>query len=219
MATVLDLLVQQSPQLQELGRQFDREYGPGIRALQELFNREYGPGIRTLQDLGRLFDREYGPGIRALLDGAWDERLAAAVGRLETRAEGILDAPPEPELKTVEALSADMVAVIEAAPSEAREDTKTWLAWLLVFLVDAIAGDPAKEALRHALMQLLVVLLVLVTEPTLPTPPASAGPAAAGRTGTGVSAAGGADLARGLADRGPPGHCSEGRAAGRGADG
>ena len=189
MATVLDLLVQQSPQLQELGRQFDREYGPGIRALQELFNREYGPGIRTLQDLGRqfdreygpgirtlqdlgrLFDREYGPGIRALLDGAWDERLAAAVGRLETRAEGILDAPPEPELKTVEALSADMVAVIEAAPSEAREDTKTWLAWLLVFLVDAIAGDPAKEALRHALMQLLVVLLVLVTEPILPTPP------------------------------------------------
>ena len=87
-----------------------------------------------------------------LFGEAWDERLAAAVGRLETRAEGILAAPPEPELKTVEALSADMVAVIAAAPSEAREDTKTWLACLLVFLVDAIAGDPAKEALRHALI-------------------------------------------------------------------
>ena len=106
-----------------------------------------------------------------LFGEAWDERLAAAVGRLEARAEGILAAPPEPELKTVEPLSADMEAVIAAAPAEAREDTKTWLAWLLVFLVDAIAGDPAKEALRHALMKLLVVLLVMVTDPTLPTPP------------------------------------------------
>ena len=107
----------------------------------------------------------------SLFGEAWDERLAAAVGRLETRAEGILTAPPEPELKTVEALSADMGAVIEAAPAEAREDTKTWLTWLLVFLVDAIAGDPAKEALRHALMKLLVVLFVMITDPTLPTPP------------------------------------------------
>ena len=107
----------------------------------------------------------------SLFGEAWDERLAAAVGRLETRAEGILAAPPEPELKTVEALSADMGAVIEAAPAEAREDTKTWLTWLLVFLVDAIAGDPAKEALRHALMKLLVVLFVMITDPTLPTPP------------------------------------------------
>ena len=107
----------------------------------------------------------------SLFGEAWDERLAAAVGRLETRAEGILTAPPESELETVEALSADMGTVIEAAPAEARETTKTWLAWLLVFLVDAIAGDPAKEALRHALMQLLVVLLVMVTDQTLPTPP------------------------------------------------
>ena len=107
----------------------------------------------------------------SLFGEAWDERLAAAVGRLETRAEGILTAPPEPELKTVEALSADMGAVIEAAPAEAREDTKTWLTWLLVFLVDAIAGDPAKKALRHALMKLLVVLFVMITDPTLPTPP------------------------------------------------
>ena len=154
MATVLDVLLQQSPQLQEVGKQFDREFGPGIRALQEL---------------GRQFDREFGPGIRALLGGAWDERLAAAVGRLETCAEGIRAAPPESELKTVEALSADMAVVIEAAPAEAREDTKTWLAWLLVFLLDAIAGDPAKEALRHALMKLLAVLFVMVTDPTLPT--------------------------------------------------
>ena len=106
-----------------------------------------------------------------LFVGAWDEQLAAAVGRLETRAEGILAAQPEPELKTVEALSADMGAVIEAAPTEAREKTKTGLKWLLVFLVDAIAGDPAKEAVRQALMELLVVLSVMVTDPTLPTPP------------------------------------------------
>ena len=106
-----------------------------------------------------------------LFVGAWDERLAAAVGRLETRAEGILAASPEPELKTVEALSADMGAVIEATPTEAREKTKTGLKWLLVFLVDAIAGDPAKEAVRQALMELLVVLSVMVTDPTLPTPP------------------------------------------------
>ena len=102
---------------------------------------------------------------------AWDERWAAAVGQLETRAEGILAATPEPELKTVEALSADMGAVIEAAPAEAREETRTGLTWLLVFLVDALAGDPAKEAVRHALLELLVVLSVMVTDPTLPTPP------------------------------------------------
>ena len=94
---------------------------------------------------------------------------------METRAEGILAATPEPELKTVEALSADMGAVIEAAPAEAREKTKTGLTWLLVFLVDALAGDPAKEAVRHALLELLVVLSVLVTDPTLPTPPPAPG--------------------------------------------
>ena len=135
----MEVLVQQSPQLQELGRQLDREFGPSIRALDELrrqVDRKHGPGIRALlQELRR----QAAPGIRALeelskqaapvLKG--DERLAEAVGRLETRAEGSLAAPPEPELKTVEALSADMGTVIEAAPAEDREKTKTWLTWLL----------------------------------------------------------------------------------------
>ena len=119
---------------------------------------------RLLAEMPRLTPELFG--------GAWDERLAAAVWRFETRAEGILAAaPPEPEPKTIEALSADIGAVIEAAPATAREDTKTWLMGLLAFLVDALAGDPAKEALRDALMALLVVLSVMVTDPTLPTPP------------------------------------------------
>ena len=66
MATALEVLVQRSPQLQELGRQLDREFGPGIRALDELrrqIDRKYGPGIRAvLQELGK----QAAPGIRAL---------------------------------------------------------------------------------------------------------------------------------------------------------
>ena len=163
--------------LQELGRQFDREYGPGIRALQEQFNREYGPGIRALQELGRQFDREYGPGIRALLDGAWDERLAAAVGRLE-RAEEIIAAAPEPE-RAVEGLIADAETVREAAPPEAREGINKWVQLFWIYLAQKLILDPAldpalkqvMETAREMALCLAVVLVVITTEPTLPTPP------------------------------------------------
>ena len=164
--TVLDVLVKQSPQLQELtrqlapgiralqelGRQFDREYGPGIRALQKLgrqFDREYGPGIRALQ---RQLDRELGPGIQALqklvaqfqqspatqaavkavaqfqqspatqaalFGAAWDERLEAAVGRLE-RAEDIFADAADPK-RAVEVFAEDAATVKEAALPEAQE--------------------------------------------------------------------------------------------------
>ena len=46
MATVLDVLVQQSPQLQELGKQLDRELSPGIRALQEL-GKQASPALKA----------------------------------------------------------------------------------------------------------------------------------------------------------------------------
>ena len=147
--------------LVEQGRKIAAQFDPAQLAAQ--VEQTHKAASRLLAEMPQLTPE--------LFVGGWDERLAAAVGRLETHAEGILAAPPEPELKTVEALSADMGAVIEAAPAEAREKTKTCLTWFLVFLVDAIAGDPAKEAVRHALMELLVVLAVMVTDPTLPTPP------------------------------------------------
>ena len=54
----------------------------------------------------------------ALFGEAWDERLAAAVGRLD-RAEDIIAAAPEPE-RAIEALATDTDTVREAAPPEVR---------------------------------------------------------------------------------------------------
>ena len=235
MATVLDelvQLVQQSPQLQELGRQLDRELGPGIRALDELgrqFDRKYGPGIRALlQELTKqaspgiraleeltkqaspgmkaaaqaVVELQQSPGMKAaalaaerlvnspalktavlatgqlarmpplpltpeLFGAAWDERLEAAVGRLE-RAEDIIADAPEPE-RAVEDLVEDAATAQEAAPPEAKDEVDRRVWWFLLWLADRVRVDPALEGVRETVFQLIVVLLVGTALP-VPSP-------------------------------------------------
>ena len=115
----------------------------------------------------------------ALFGEAWDERLAAAVGRLD-RAEDIITAASEPE-RAVEALATDMDTVREAAPPEAREGVNKWVQWFWIYLAQKLVLDPAldpaleqaMEAAREMALRLVVVLMVITTEPTLPTPPPS----------------------------------------------
>ena len=65
-----------------------------------------------------------------LFGAAWDERLEAAVGRLE-RAEDIIADAPDPK-RAVEELAEDAATVQEAAPAEAQERVNTRLSWLRV---------------------------------------------------------------------------------------
>ena len=112
-----------------------------------------------------------------LFGAAWDERLAAAVGRLK-RAEDIIAAAPEPEL-AIEALATDTDTVREAAPPEARERINHWVQWIWIYLAQKLVLDPAldpaleqvMETAREMVLRLVVVLLVITTDPTLPTPP------------------------------------------------
>ena len=210
MATVLEVLVQQSPQLQELGRQLDelrrqvdREFGPGIRALDELrrqVDRKHGPGIRALlQELRK----QAGPSIRALEElskqatpvlkaGALaaeqlarlpplpltpelfskacdDERLQAAVGRLE-RADDVIAAAPEAE-RAVEELAEDATTVRDAARPEAQEGVNEWTRLFWSWLLGKVLLDPALEAARETVPMILVLLLVVTPPPdALPAP-------------------------------------------------
>ena len=120
---------------------------------------------RLLTEMPRLTPELFG--------GAWDERLAAAVGRLE-RAEDIVAAAPEPEL-AVEALARDTDTVREAAPPEAREWINKWIQvvrqGLGIYLAQKLVLDPAFEQAKEAVRALLVVLPMMFTNPTLPTPP------------------------------------------------
>ena len=108
-----------------------------------------------------------------LFGGAWNERVAEAVGRLE-RAQDIIRNAPEPE-RAVEELVKDAATVQEAAPSKARKGLNTWvhhLAWGL--LVELIAGPElaaAGAAVREVVLSLLVTLLVATTPPDLPPAP------------------------------------------------
>ena len=120
---------------------------------------------RLLAEMPRLTPELFG--------GAWDERLAAAIGRLE-RAEDIIAAAPEPEL-AIEALARDTDTVRDAAPPEAREWTNKWIQvvrqGLGIYLAQKLVLDPAFEQVMEAVRALLVVLPMMFTNPTLPTPP------------------------------------------------
>ena len=110
-----------------------------------------------------------------LFGAAWNERVEAAVKRLE-RAEDIISAAPEPE-RAVEALATDTDTVREAAPPEAQEGINKWVQWFWIYLAQKLvldpALDPAIEVAREMALRLVVVLMVITAEPTLPTlPPA-----------------------------------------------
>ncbi len=99
---------------------------------------------RLLAEMPRLTPELFG--------GAWDERLGAALGRLE-RAEDIIAAAPEPEL-AIEALARDTDTVREAAPPEAREWINKWIQvvrqGLGIYLAQTLVLDPAFEQVMEA---------------------------------------------------------------------
>ena len=109
-----------------------------------------------------------------LFGEAWNEHLAAAVGRLE-RAEDIVTAAPKPK-RAVEALATDTETVREAAPLEVREGMNWWLHlfWAYLaqkFLLDPLL-DPTIQEAREAAIQIVTVLMVLAAPaPALPPVP------------------------------------------------
>ena len=244
MATVLDALVQQSPQLQDLGRQLDHKYGPGIRALLQELTRQANPGIRALEELGRQaspaltaasraaaeltrqanpgiraleelgrqaspaltaasraaaeLTRQASPGIRALEElgrqaspaltaasravaelqqspalkaalfgAAWDERLEAAVGRLE-RVEDI-PAAPDPK-RAVEELVEDAATVQAAATPEARKWVNRWVQ-IVIWLVLQIVVIPELSRMVREGVPTISAPLTKTTSPDLPQAP------------------------------------------------
>ena len=95
--------------------------GLDMPALREAMQGLDSTALReAMQGLDSTALREAMQGLPRLDQGlfgeAWDERLAAAVRRLE-RAEDILDAAPDPE-RAVEALARDTDTVREAAPPD-----------------------------------------------------------------------------------------------------
>ena len=244
MVTVLDALVQQSPQLQDLGRQLNHKYGPGIRALLQELTRQASPGIRALEELGRQaspaltaaaraveelgrqaspgiraleelgrqaspaltaaarameeLGRQASPGIRALEElgrqaspaltaaaraaaelqqspalkaalfgAAWDERLEAAVGRLE-RVEDIADAP-DPK-RAVEELLEDAATVQAAATPEARKWVNRWVQ-IVIWLVLQIVVIPELSRMVREGVPTISAPLTKTTSPDLPQAP------------------------------------------------
>ena len=101
-----------------------------------------------------------------LFGSAWDERLAEAVDRLERADETIADSP-EPE-RAVEELVADAATVQEAAPPEAQERVNIWVRLFVLWLAERFLVDPALEAVREAVLPLIITLLVVVTSPDPP---------------------------------------------------
>lgn len=106
-----------------------------------------------------------------MLGDAWDERLAAAAAHLHERAERLAGEPDAGAPEDVESLAGDIEAVTAVTPAEGQENVNRWLVLVLLFVFDALALDPAKEALRDAVARLLVILLVTAAEATAPTPP------------------------------------------------
>ncbi len=107
--------------------------------------------------------RRPSPGLEKVFGEAWNERVADAVGRLE-RAEDTIADSPEPE-RVLEELVADAATVQESAPPEAQGPVNTWVWLFVLWLAERFLADPAQEAVREAVLPLLVTLLVVVTPP------------------------------------------------------
>ena len=105
-----------------------------------------------------------------LFGEAWNEHLAAAVGRLDSLENIIADAP-ETE-RTVEELIEDADTVGKAAPLAAQTTIQLVL-WLVVQLVLQVVVIPTLvEALREKVYPAIEAALVEPTPPDLPPPPA-----------------------------------------------
>ena len=108
-------------------------------------------------------------GLADLLGPASEERVAAAVDRLQ-RAEDIIADAPDPR-RAVEDVADDAVIVKDAAPPEAQERVNIWVRLLAFWLAEQFFADPALEAVREKVFPLILVLLFVSTPPDAPAPP------------------------------------------------
>ena len=91
----------------------------------------------------------------ALFGEAWDERLAAAVGRLD-RAEDIITAASEPE-RAVEALATDMDDRERGrAARGAGGGPIQWVQWFWIYLAQKLFLDPALDPAVEQVMEAAV---------------------------------------------------------------
>ena len=120
MATVLDALVQQSLQLQDLGRQLDRKYGPGIRALEEL-GRQASPALKAASRAAEELTRQASPGIRALEELG---RQASPALKAASRAAEELTRQASPGIRALEELGRQASPALKAAARAAEELTR-----------------------------------------------------------------------------------------------
>ena len=97
-----------------------------------------------------------------------DERLQAAVRRLE-RADDVIANAPEVE-RAVEELAADATTVKDAARPEAQEGVNAWTRLFWFWLLEKLLVDPALEAAGEAVLPVMIVALLVVTAPPDPPP-------------------------------------------------
>ena len=97
-----------------------------------------------------------------------DERLQAAVRRLE-RADDVIVNAPEAE-RAVEELAADATTVKDAARPEAQEEVNTWTQLFWFWILEKLLVDPALEAAGEAVLPVMIVALLVVTAPPDPLP-------------------------------------------------
>ena len=97
-----------------------------------------------------------------------DERLQAAVRRLE-RADDVIAKAPDAE-RAVEELAADATTVKDAARPEAQEGVNAWTRFFWFKLLEKLLVDPALEAAGEAMLPVMIVALLVVTAPPDPLP-------------------------------------------------
>ena len=183
--------------LDQFGRTFEqliRRPDPGLQKAIEQLGRRDTSLQRTLDQCGRTLEqliRRPDPGLQKaverahigastlladmpqltpeLFGGAWDERLAEAVDRLDRADDTIADSP-EPE-RAVEELATDAATVQAAALPEAHERVNTWVWLFMLGLAERFLVDPTLEAARETVLPLIITLLVVVAPPDPPPPP------------------------------------------------
>lgn len=166
-------------QLKELSSLTDQWHG----VLEQIGNVTKLVPPETFGNVGRLAESLCGamPTLpmldREIFGGAWNDKVAAAFERLRQRAEEVAN-DPDAGAEDVAEVVAEADALAAAAPDEARSEVNKYLVGVLLWLLDKIAEDPAKEAVRRTIAALLVVLASFTQPAPLPPEPKALLPAA-----------------------------------------
>ena len=152
---------------EQLARQFHES--PGMKAAALATERFVNsPALKTAVlaagQLARMPPLSLTP---ELFSTPGDERLRAAIGRLE-RADDVIAQASQPE-RAVEGLAEDAATVNKAARLEAKEGVNAWTRLFWLWLLEKIFVDPALEAIGEVVLPVIVALLI-VTAPPGPPP-------------------------------------------------